>query len=459
MTAKPIISLRIGESVSLDDVAADEGLSVAELSDDIRSIMREHYQFFGTRGFNFEYTPNKGRSISANSNIGWLSGELVDIQIHPKIQGVDIGKCLGLSQAVANSPVSFNNKSKTSALITAEENYSASEYIAFSFIDSLYSVINNGIARKFDEVIARGANARGRILIQEWINSGKVPPPHMALIDASIDILPNQIISLAITRCIATCKSEKLLTGLKQCQLAFHEADPSGLDDIELNSVFLHKFNLPRSDYTRALAYSMAILRGCNIESGRGSFLPSVTVDLDRLFEDYVSVTLAQLMNDKLFEVQSQTEFSHDMSPSYRGKIKPDMVVRNLAEETRVVIDLKNKYSSLAESGEFNSSNSDIYQMSYYMNTLKSAHGLLVYPCGRTICPFPIKGSESESSYERKKMKFREQSRAMCRSLFPESTHEHSLRAYHVDLSGSMANTRRSVASLALLVENLTTSR
>jgi 5-methylcytosine-specific restriction endonuclease McrBC regulatory subunit McrC len=456
MPSRPIVLLRPGEKLCIENVAAEIGIDSGILLADLRSTLREHFKSFGVNAFNYEFSAKGGHVIYANANIGWLSGQVVDIKIQPKIPGITIGKCLGMAQVVKNEPASISHISKISGLISNDVEYTPIEYIACAFLDSLYTVIQNGLARKFDEVIRATFQSSGYIQIQEWVARGHTLPPVKLINERSFDIIPNQILHAAASKCIDLCRSSKLKLSMIQCRDQFIGVNSEKITETDVSAILLHRFNLPRKDYTRALSFALAILKGTSVGEEGADFLPSFTIDLDQLFESFCTHILAQLLKPKKFSVQIQYEISHSAEPEYDGSLYPDIVVRNLTTGKTLIIDLKNKYSEKTTGVIFRPSNPDLFQMSYYLNTLESDTGILVYPCSGSEVDFPIKGSESESAYKTKQVTFEHKTGSYRRKFFPKGLKPQNVYAYSIDLSGSMANTIRSLASLAFYIEYLT---
>jgi 5-methylcytosine-specific restriction endonuclease McrBC regulatory subunit McrC len=455
---KPLIKINPGEKNRLEDIAHSFSLDADLLQQDLRNILKENYRSFGTNVFNLDFSAKNGYSIYANSNIGRVAGQLIELQIEPKITNISIGKCLGMSQVVKDSPASISSNSKVRGIISKDIEYSSIEYIAFTYVDSLHTVIQNGLARKFEDVIRITNENGGSIMIEEWIARGKTPPPSKSINEPSIDILPNQILSAAIRKCLEVCKSLKLKIALQTCLQHFNGAQTDNVLKSDIDSVLLHRFNIPRKDYDRALSFALSILKGCALADGSSEYLPSFTIDLDILFEEFCTVVLKQLLKPDKFIVESQISLPHNSSPEYAGTICPDIIVKNKETGRVIVLDLKNKYSSRSQEKGFYASNQDLFQMVYYLNTTKAMSGILVYPESSSVCSFPIPGSESTSSYSNKVRSYRDRAHIFERTFFPSNKVPLNIRSYFIDLSGSMANTIKSLASLAYLIDFMTKS-
>jgi hypothetical protein len=136
------------------------------------------------------------------------------------------------------------------------------------------------------------------------------------------------------------------------------------------------------------------------------------------------------------------------------GYIKPDLVITHRDSGRSIVIDLKNKYSRVDIDVKPSLSNPDIYQISYYAQALGIDKAMLIYPTTTSVEAFPIKRSESTAAYLTKIQRFRER-RQSSEPILRLGANEVALLPYQVDLSGSMANTAESLASLAMFIDYL----
>ena len=81
---------------------------------------------------------------------------------------------------------------------------------------------------------------------------------------------------------------------------------------------------------------------------------------------------------------------------------------------------------------------------------------MLVYPTTQEVDSFPIKKSESASKYAERVETFREL-REISEPILSLGSDKVTLIPYQVDLSGTMMNTAKSLASLAMYIDFLLT--
>lgn len=458
MSDRKVIILRPESPLSIEVFSAENNSHVEDVLRDLRNIMQEHFKIFGIKPFNLAYDQMLGPVLSATSSVGRLAGSLIDLIILPKIPDISISKLIGLSQTCKSSSISFNNESKIRAAISIEKDYTLYEILSLSLIDSVNTVINNGVERTFVDIIRPSRDKSGEIQIQGWINNGLVPPPLKRLMEHSYNILPNQIIVAALEKCLKESRSERIKILLRQCLLKLTEVDSSSLKKVNVYDIFLYKYSLPRKDYKRALSNALCILKGSALNESVSDHIPSFVIDLDVLFEEYCSQTLKDIMCTKKFVFFNQKEFDHPTSPRISKKIKPDLVIYNKKTKRSVIIDLKNKYSSLCEKKDFIPSNPDLFQIAYYGLALKSTYCLLVYPNNKPKYSFPVNRGAGLKAYLAKVMLFKKKASELTKTFFPNINSGLKIGACFVDLSGSTKQTYESLVSLALWIEYLTDS-
>lgn len=450
------LSLQPGHVLSLNLIADKIGVPASDLERELKDILDQSYRNFGSKAFSFEYVGSSGTVLRSESHVGVLRGGRTTIELKPKIPGFNIGKALSMAQEVSENLLKIDPQSKITSQISPDEDYKPLDVIAFPFLESVETICRNGLARKFEEVIVVSNRSSGTILFQEWIEKGLIPPPVKSDLDTSFDILPNRIIAAAINFCLNNCKTQKI-KNLCRTYLSELEGVSSDLGFMDIAQLKLHTFSLPRPDYERCLYLSLSILGSFDIQaSGTGNFIPSVIVDLDRVFEEYCSIRIKKHLNPKKFEVSLQSEIAHPVTPTISGFFKPDVVIKNKQSGKRIVLDLKNKYSKTLLGDTRGLSNSDIFQLLYYARAVSATAGLLVYPAVDPVIQFPIRTSESDKKYEERIEKFDNNEENKFLLFFKQKEIAQTLVAYEINLGGPMSETVKSIVSLCLLIERLT---
>jgi hypothetical protein len=443
------INLSVNSPVYIQDIAASVGININELRYQLERTLQEHYFHFGSKPFFIEYDPVKGYMLRAGSAIGRLQAGSIVLEIIPKLPMLSIGKCLGMAQCSNTNLLKINNGILLKDYISENEKYSSLDFLSFSFLDSLLTIKKNGLARKFEEIFGPATKLRGTISFQETITAGKcLHEPITGEIEPTYDILPNQILKYALNICLSKAQAREIRDLANTISDFF--AGVKLLDDSSMKMDLLsYNFGLPRPDYERALSYAKAIIEGRYISEGdQEELIPSFTLDLDKVFESYCSYHFDKLISKTSSDTLLQHPFPHDMRPLVtEKKIYPDIVLRNRKNKKSVILDVKNKYSSLRDDGCFTISNEDIYQVSYYAKTLGSRYCILVYPGINPKIQYPLKTSESDAVYSlrRSKVLVNLKSKSAVKIF---SKDEIYIIIYVIDLAGNLKNTKRSIASL-----------
>lgn len=458
MEHRKSIQLSLNQTVRIKDIANElEGNNPTEVLSELEFGLAKHFYQFGTRPFIIEFNPGKGYILRATSLIGMLSTPQLRIFLNPKFKTLPFGKCLALSQYTGSSLLNIASQELTKNLISDKYEYSTLDFLGYGLIDAINSIVNNGFARTFKEVIGQSSKLKGSLALYETFASGQgLLNPVIVDSEPNLDIYPNRLLKSALQKLIDETTNIELRSAAQVYLAAFDEVNTLSAVTREFEDFF---FNLPRADYEKGMLYANNILNGGGIsESGVDLDIPSITLDFDLVFESYVTKTISKLFHPEKFSVSSQYEISHPTIPVIPNKfIKPDIVVENKNTGVKFIIDTKNKYTELTDSGVINLNNADIYQITYYCRSFGSKYAFLVYPGENPKLQFPLRSSESESAFKTKCesfiVKYREQ---QCFKIFEDNSV--FLFIYHIDLSGSIYNTEKSVASfcqfLSYLSEN-----
>ena len=98
----------------------------------------------------------------------------------------------------------------------------------------------------------------------------------------------------------------------------------------------------------------------------------------------------------------------------------------------------------------------DIFQLLYYSRAISATAGLLVYPAVNPKIQFPIRTSESDKNYNERITKFENSKENNFIEFFNKKYVTQTVVAYEINLGGTMADTIKSIVSLCLLIERLT---
>ncbi len=446
------VVLSLNQVVRIDDLLLND-LNYEQTIRELEHYLSKHFYQFSTRPYSIEFMPSKGYILRASSLIGKISTYHFDLYLNPKFNDLSFGKCLALAQSTNSSMLNIASNEFTQSLISDKYEYSTFDYLGFGLVDSVNSLVNNGLARSFKDVVGDSVKLRGTIAIAESISAGKIAlKPFITETEPDYDVFPNRLIKTALVLLVSSTKNNELRSATNVYLNYFKEVSVLSKKEIEL-SITGFLFNLPRIDYEKAMLYASSIIEGGYMdEVGKSIGIPSITMDLDKVFESYVAATISSLLGKERFEVFLQHSIDHKSTPKLSNKkIVPDIVINDKKFNHTFVIDTKNKYTELNESGVVNISNSDIFQITYYCNSMNSKKAILLFPSTNPKMQFPIKSSESESSFREKcSIAYKKIEATQSFKIFDEN--EIHLIIYHVDLGGSLFNTEKSIASFCQLL-------
>lgn len=456
------LELAVGVPISLSEFSLNHNLNVARLNRELECSLREHYLHYGCKPFSLEYDPILGRVIRANAAVGILKAGTTVVKVQPKVPNVSVGKCLGLAQRSLLDSLNINRGSTTQIMMSENEDYSSVDFLAFSLMDNILKVKKNGFARTFEEVFGSMPKLTGIIDFYKTISEGKPPiQPVGGSVEPSINIFPNRVLKYALKICKEKTRSKSVIELASTLLESFRDVED--VDDNFFKSYdIVLDFSLPRSDYAHALSFANAIIQGRALGEGEEALnSPSFTLDMDKVFEGYCSnEIMAMLGQSKNYEVDIQKPIPHAVVPRRAGlgAIVPDIVVKMKKGHGSVVVDLKNKYSALRNDGNISIGNNDLYQICYYAKTLETNYCILAYPGANPSLQYAIRSSESEAAYESRRNRKKKQ--LLVSSTFNVLSKDSiKVVAYCIDLSGTLRNTRKSVASLCQLIVDMLEGR
>ena len=455
---KTRLTLKIGTPLLIETISQSlDGVSIIEIQRLLEGKILEHYQKFGQQPFSIIYDRQKrGYTVQAEPVIGIINCIRFDIKIIPKIPKLEIGKCLQLSHhCQLNSIVKHTNTLVEKELSSSSKLFGI-DYFATAFLSAITDVINNNLLRTISSIEEPDPNFRGTLLLTRHIMTGGNPLlPYTRRPISIIDIPVNRTLKAALEVCRlhSNCSEVKSLTS----SALTHFKDVS---ENHPNEPFKYTFesSLPREEYSRALTFAEIILEGFDPTSGQEElFFPYFTINLDQLFEKFIAFELQHKLKPDIYNVLIQKQYPHPAQPNISNKfVEPDIVVeRRNGEGNKVVIDTKNKYSMLSDNSSPNISNNDIYQIAYYCLMLKSNTAILVYPGNaETTTDYPIRSSEGETVYERKRQRVLESLKSNASTHLSLSLGMSSISIYfwRINLEGTMQETMESVVKLAFFI-------
>lgn len=385
---KVLISIKQWETIYFRDMdVVRQGVFSEEVL--FRRFTAMYYSYVGENGiepFTISYGRGDGFRISANSYVGVITYNDITLYITSMIPELSLGKILFLkSQSESNLQGGETGRVIRDTL-SEEETISAIDYFVVSLIESIESIRINGF---ITEIAARREVenvVQGKLQFEKQIKHNPAYDRfHVEKSVASKDILLNRVILSAILKAETCTKLDWILPFLRAAVDYF--SDVSVVEDIRPDNFpkVSDYTALRRDDYERALLFSKYILYGYDpIEGAESSFFPEFMIDMDVLFEFYVTRGLQRIFRNG-FDVKCK--FTLGLGPQDIPIDKKYIELDGYynTEGHSVVIDTKNKYRSVIDRDipEFIASNADLYQQYYYASRLNSSHIVLVYPSSR----------------------------------------------------------------------------
>ena len=343
--------VRVGHSLPIHEISnALEDVSALEVRHRLETALSDHHRLFGQAPFTLAFDRAvQGYTLKATSAIGFVDCGPFILRLEPKFRGVSIGKCLQLDlRATKHFLVRLSN-SVVEDEVSESEELAGVDYFAAVFVSALTDVVNNGLLREYAVEEGSDPMLRGSILVEKHVSSGASPTvPYTQRLAFDEDVAVNVTLKTALQK-IREKSGNVKLQALATTYLKYFQ----GVPDCGIQESLAYDFqsSVNREDYTRALTFARIILEGFDPREGEAeSFQPSFTIDLDRLFEDFVACELNNLLSPELYQLEPQKAFPHPATPRIPGAIVPDLVVTSRdAEKNIVVLDTKNKYSLLTD--------------------------------------------------------------------------------------------------------------
>ena len=442
--------------IRLTDLSIELDVPEEVILNELKTILERTSSVFGLKAFGIEFDGQRGWSILPSSCVGVVSGDAFTVVLGSRLQELATEKVIAMAQLVGPDVYRISSDS-VRASTSSSTDFASRDLLAMSLTDVCAEIRRAGREFVYRPLRTRSFNIRGSIDFAESLQTASTRPPISVSDEISFVTNANLYILSALERV-------KGLTQVATVHEAISQETELWSEDFDLEvtidvpkEISDFSTSYPRPDYRRAINLASAILLDLSIDLEESSLnIPQVLADLDLLFEQYCTLQLRKLLPASTYEVNDQVELPHPARPELSGFIKPDLIIRHRQSRQAIVVDLKNKYSRVGPEQKPSLNNQDIYQISYYAQALGVAHAMLVYPTTQKVEHFPIKRSESATAYSKKIKDFRKRRRTSEPGL-SLGTNEVTLLPYQVDLSGSMANTAESLASLAMFIDFLLT--
>jgi 5-methylcytosine-specific restriction enzyme subunit McrC len=308
-------------------------------------------------------TPEPGSwKLVTDSHIGVAIGESWELRVSPR---------LAVPQLLFLLAYALDPKGWKDERADFEAEPDLLDAVASGFSWHALQAIGRGLLHGYVHVDERLMAVRGRIRFGDQIaRSATLPlPVEVSYDDYTADIPENRILKSATLALLRLPRVPQLARKrLLKLRALLDEVEPLQRP----REVKVPTFTRLNERYRPALRLAELILRAASIDTAPGRIASVAYVfDMNRVFEDFVSISLRELLQPYGGEVKLQTTFTLDTADEI--PIRPD-VVWTVAGRPRAVIDAK--YKALKVEGM---PNADAYQMLAYCTALGLDQGFLVY--------------------------------------------------------------------------------
>ena len=300
-------------------------------------------------------------SLTAQNMVGTLVVDDLRILIRPKIRPENLFLLLEVGlPPKAWRQESFDYTTSTDLLPSV---------IAF-FARTLANTLARGLLRSYRPEEERLIALRGRIDVASQFRQAGAPLPVACRYDEyTPDIFENRYVKAAANLAVRVpgVKAEDRRRLLRQVA-ALEDVSDSSVRAEDLDRLLFTRLN---SHYEPALRLARLLLSNLTLldQSGDRS-ASSFLVDMNRLFEDFVTHRLRRALRGRL-ELRSQ--FDTHLGLRRQVPIRPDLVFRSRGKEVYVA-DIKYKLTVDARART-----SDYYQLLAYTTALDLPEGVLIY--------------------------------------------------------------------------------
>lgn len=254
-------------------------------------------------------------------------------------------------------------------------------FVLMALLHAVEKLLASGLYRDYERREETLPYVRGRILLREQARHGWLDHVQTcAYADLSTDTPENRVLAATLRLIPALLVGQEAPTAARRARALLGRF--AGVTPVRrgeaislLPRVNIHRLN---AAYRPALALCALALRGLtlNEQAGRHPYA-SFLVDMPRLFESFLTQRLSRLLPLYGLRVVAQ---KHDyLDEERRVGIRPDVLVY-LRRGGEPVLVLDAKYRRPGGSEGDSGLNSDLYQVSAYLDRYRLKEGVLVYP-------------------------------------------------------------------------------
>jgi 5-methylcytosine-specific restriction enzyme subunit McrC len=327
-----------------------------------------------------------GVRIRAKSWVGVLSFHEIEVRIVPKLAGGNLGLVDLLMYTTGLGALKRQSGLRT---LNFDREGSLFDLLALLFSQSCERILAEGLLYDYITVEDDLPILRGRLLVDRQIRQrmGRVDRLECRFDDHSSNIFENKLLAVALQKCSRLVSDRVVLNKVKRLFTLFTEVcNPADLDLLTAKSELI--YNRLNSYYKEGHDLAILILEGLELENlfASGSTRSFVfLLDMNRLFEMFVSKLVAQILLGHQCEVRSQRHDGSIIWDLYRNRsyaqVIPDLLVTNIGSpSTTLAIDAKYK---IYDEQKVNAG--DIYQVflytyAYNLTAQERPIALLIYP-------------------------------------------------------------------------------
>ncbi len=309
--------------------------------------------------------PNKGNyPVTASNFVGTIVLGDKKILIRPKIN---------LKNLFLMLEVGLNEKAWRQQAFAYEASADLLPAFAAFYARTLETTLARGLLHSYRSQQEKLATLRGQIHFKEIFKQpGMQLPMPCRFDDHTADILENRYLKAACRRCLNLMGIEPL----ERRRLLKQVAALEDVANVAVKAADMEQitFNRLNNHYQPALSLARLLLdnRSLTDRSGQRQ-ASSFLVDMNRLFEDFITQRLQRALHNKL-EVHAQARNHLDVGN--RVTIRPDLVFYDTKSQQKPVYVADIKYK-LTDDGQ--ATNSDYYQLLAYTTALNLPEGMLIY--------------------------------------------------------------------------------
>lgn len=327
-----------------------------------------------------------GTRIVASSWVGVVRFEHLEIRVAPKLAGGTLGIVEMIEFATGLASL---RRIPADRLLSTEEG-GLFDLIALLLVEATDSVVRSGPFRDYREREEEIGVVRGRLLVEQQVlrRFGRLDRLVCRFDEQEYDILENQILAAALSRCATYATHESIRRRAHLLNGLFRQlCDPAALDVAAAeHDLHYHRLN---EHYREAHTIAFLVLKGLGIRDilavGRTRSF-AFLLDMNPLFERFVLRLIQYAMPTSGYQVQYQRGersvlWNADTDKPY-ARVVPDILVNPLSSrQTQVAVDAKYKLYSDAKVAS-----SDIYQAFLYAHAFSGPRSatlpgaLLVFP-------------------------------------------------------------------------------